>query len=159
DPLRGAQRGRARRRRASVGSRVCPGRGGLAIAAFDRRRSDAPPPDGRSGRQLDLLMRRSLLDILVDPISKGQLRLVDVSAGANDDVQTGALANDERRYAITASIPRFVEAVDDDQGQTSGSFGYKWQRRSSYDSPAVQARAKEWLVERYGFGDAASMTA
>jgi SAM-dependent methyltransferase len=39
------------------------------------------------------------------------------------------------------------------QQQTSDSFGYKWARRDSYESPAVRDAARAWLVARYCGGD------
>ncbi len=36
------------------------------------------------------------------------------------------------------------------QRQTGRTFGYKWKRRESFDSPASLARMRSWLVERYG---------
>jgi arsenite methyltransferase len=45
-----------------------------------------------------------------------------------------------------------------DRQQTSDSFGYKWRRRDSYGSEGQRSVARNWLIERYGFGDAESMT-
>ena len=36
------------------------------------------------------------------------------------------------------------------QGQTAEAFGFKWERRDTFESPASRARMREWLVERYG---------
>jgi SAM-dependent methyltransferase len=36
------------------------------------------------------------------------------------------------------------------QGQTAEAFGFKWDRRETFESPASRARMREWLVERYG---------
>lgn len=35
------------------------------------------------------------------------------------------------------------------QQQTRDTFGFKWAKRDTYDSPAVQAQARQWLLERY----------
>jgi len=39
------------------------------------------------------------------------------------------------------------------QHQTRDAFGFKWEQRSTYESPAVQAATRAWLVERYLAGD------
>jgi arsenite methyltransferase len=46
-------------------------------------------------------------------------------------------------------------AQTDAQAQTEEAFGYKWARRDTYDSPAVLANMRRWLVERYLGGDEA----
>jgi len=35
------------------------------------------------------------------------------------------------------------------QQQTSDTFGFKWAKRDTYDSPATQVNAYRWLIERY----------
>ena len=39
------------------------------------------------------------------------------------------------------------------QDQTRETFGFKWARRDSYESPAVQEAGRVWLLERYCEGD------
>jgi SAM-dependent methyltransferase len=39
------------------------------------------------------------------------------------------------------------------QHQTREAFGFKWEQRHTYESPAVQAATRAWLVERYLGGD------
>lgn len=39
------------------------------------------------------------------------------------------------------------------QQQTEAAFSYKWKRRDTYESPAVQAASRAWLFERYCGGD------
>lgn len=92
-------------------------------------------------------MNNSLLDILVDPITKESLRLDGDRLYNADGVA----------YPIINSIPRFVLTEDSGQKQTETSFGYKWQQESSYDTPAVHESARAWLVSRYGFQDVAAM--
>ncbi|HJP61689.1 MAG TPA: class I SAM-dependent methyltransferase [Gemmatimonadaceae bacterium] len=41
----------------------------------------------------------------------------------------------------------------DNQAQTESAFGFKWSRRDTYESPAVQASTRKWLLERYCAGD------
>ena len=47
-------------------------------------------------------------------------------------------------------IPRSRAAVSAAQRQTSETFGFKWKKRDTFDSPASLARVRAWLVERYG---------
>jgi arsenite methyltransferase len=35
------------------------------------------------------------------------------------------------------------------QGQTRDTFGFKWAKRDTYDSPATKANSLRWLLERY----------
>ncbi len=103
-------------------------------------------------------MRKALLDILVDPISKEALQIEGCQEDAENNIFEGTLiAPNESRYSIVDGIPRFVITDDCDQKQTEASFGYKWQQTSTYDTPAVQAQAKQWLVQRYGFQTADEM--
>ncbi len=97
-------------------------------------------------------MRKSLLDILVDPISKTPLQVKEQKNGKNDTIIEGSLHSPEGgSYAITNGIPRFVYTEDCKQEQTQHSFGFKWQQRNTYDSPQVHLTAQQWLVQRYGF--------
>ena len=96
-------------------------------------------------------MRKSLLDILVDPVSKSELTLA-VTDGQEDQVIGGALQSPEgNSYPIVGGIPRFVLTEDSGQKQTEKSFGYKWQQRDAWYSPEVRAACQPWLIQRYGF--------
>jgi arsenite methyltransferase len=97
-------------------------------------------------------VRKSWLDILVDPVSKACLWLKDERCGADGDVLDGVLRSpDGKLYPISNGIPRFVRTDDSDQKQTERSFGFKWQQRDTYESPRVSGTAQAWLVQRYGF--------
>lgn len=97
-------------------------------------------------------MRRLLLDILVDPISKTPLQVEVAECGADGDIVEGTLYSPEgRSCVITNGIPRFVLTEDSDQRQTESSFGFKWQQRNTCDSSRMRATAQQWLVQRYGF--------
>jgi SAM-dependent methyltransferase len=37
----------------------------------------------------------------------------------------------------------------ENQQQTESTFAFKWTKRDTYESPAFQSMAKEWLMERY----------
>lgn len=49
--------------------------------------------------------------------------------------------------------PGRTDPATESQAQTREAFGFKWGKRDSYESEAVQARAREWLLERYCDGD------
>lgn len=102
-------------------------------------------------------MRASLLDILVDPVSKSQLTLVDERVDGLE-VTEGALTTPSgATYSIRNGIPRFVITDDAGQRQTEDSFGYKWQRRDAWYSPEVVSACRSWLLQRYGFENAEAM--
>ena len=102
-------------------------------------------------------MRESLLNILVDPISKSSLVLMDQKLeGA--EITDGVLTNgDAHSYPIRDGIPRFVRTKDAAQKQTESSFGYKWGRQDAWYSPEAFAACQPWLVERYGFESVQAM--
>ena len=59
----------------------------------------------------------------------------------------------ERRgqaFVVQNGIPRSRKLISKAQAQTSETFGFKWKKRDSFDSPASLARMREWLLERYG---------
>lgn len=85
-----------------------------------------------------------LLELLVDPITGESLRL------AGDAL----LAPDGRTFPIRDGIPRFVGTLDSGQQQTSDTFGFKWEKTETYDSPELHALALGWMLERYGFASA-----
>jgi arsenite methyltransferase len=95
-------------------------------------------------------VRESLLEILVDPISKGRLR-VEAARAADGELWEGTLlGGGGRSYAITEGIPRFVLTEDEGQRQTEGSFGYKW-TRESFHTPESYGFGQKFLVESFGF--------
>jgi len=105
-------------------------------------------------------MDKELLQDLVDPISKTVLRLEPSKVDAHGAILAGQLlADGGRTYSIHHGIPRFVLSSDDQQRQTSDSFGFKWGRTESYGSKAMLNSAQTWLLERYGFKDLESARA
>ena len=46
-----------------------------------------------------------------------------------------------------------MTGTSENQRQTEDTFGYKWKRRSTYESPAMQAEWRRWLLEKYFDGD------
>lgn len=55
-----------------------------------------------------------------------------------------------RALVLRDGLLREESAASSAQTQTSGTFGFKWQQRTSFESAASLARMREWLVERYG---------
>ncbi|MCA9876923.1 MAG: methyltransferase domain-containing protein [Thermomicrobiales bacterium] len=96
-------------------------------------------------------MRRALLELLVDPITREPLRLAPNAGGPALDCGL-LIARDGATYPIREGIPRFVATEDEGQLQTRDAFAYKWQQRDSYDSPGMIAGYISWLAEKYGFG-------
>ena len=65
-------------------------------------------------------------------------------------------------FRVVNGIPRSAELLSDTQAHTEETFGFKWKKRDTFDSPASLERMKGWLIERYGdvvrepwFGDGA----
>jgi SAM-dependent methyltransferase len=55
-----------------------------------------------------------------------------------------------RRYVLKGGLLRELSVRSDAQNQTSDVFGFKWQQRDTFESPAMRERARVWLRERYG---------
>jgi SAM-dependent methyltransferase len=104
-------------------------------------------------------LKRSLLDLLADPVQRAPLCL-ERGEGDAEAIDSGILrAADGASYEIRSGIPRFVTTDDPGQLQTSAAFGFKWQQRDISTSPAVRAALMSWMIEKYGFasqGDWAS---
>lgn len=54
------------------------------------------------------------------------------------------------QYLMKRGIPRALGLLTEAQAQTEETFGFKWKKRDTFDSPASLARMREWLLERYG---------
>ena len=98
-------------------------------------------------------MRESLLEILVDPVSRTPLDVREVRRDGEDIVEARLQGGDGRSFPVRDSVPRFVLTEDRGQRQTEESFGFKWKKRDTYESESMYAFAQEWLVRRYGFRD------
>lgn len=53
-------------------------------------------------------------------------------------------------FLVRDGMPRSSKLVSTAQAQTRETFGFKWKKVDTFDSPASLARMREWLVERYG---------
>ncbi len=57
-------------------------------------------------------------------------------------------------YLVQHGILRQERVTARSQEQTKEAFGFKWQKRDTYESPAVKKASREWLLKRY-FGGVA----
>lgn len=62
-------------------------------------------------------------------------------------------------HRLGLSEDRFARAQSDAQAQTEQAFGFKWAKRDTYESPAVQESSRRWLFERYCGNDEALLGA
>lgn len=53
-------------------------------------------------------------------------------------------------FVVRDGLPRSSKLVSAAQAQTSETFGFKWKKVDTFESPASLARMREWLIERYG---------
>jgi arsenite methyltransferase len=73
--------------------------------------------------------------------------------GASLPPEGGAVTIRGAEFVLRDGILRAKGLASASQAQTSDAFGFKWKRRESYDSPAMLAAIREWLVQRYGAPD------
>lgn len=59
-----------------------------------------------------------------------------------------------RQDEPTADDPSVPAGDSPHQDQTRDAFAYKWRRRASYDTPAMVAFTRGWLLDKYCDGDA-----
>ena len=96
------------------------------------------------------LLKRSALGQLVGPETQARLRL-DTGDVSGDDVNEGALLENDVAYPIREGIPSFVDdRLSEDQ--TIRSFSQKWATHRYYREH-TRSFYTDWYLERYGFGD------
>ena len=61
-----------------------------------------------------------------------------------------------RHMIMRGGILRSKSVVSAAQGQTEKAFGFKWQKRDTFESEISLARMRHWLIERYGKVDEAA---
>lgn len=54
------------------------------------------------------------------------------------------------RFVVRDGMARSSKLVSAAQAQTRETFGFKWKKVDTFDSPTSLARMREWLIERYG---------
>lgn len=62
-------------------------------------------------------------------------------------------------YELHGGILRQRQIYSDHQDQTREAFGFKWEKRNTYESPAFRNTVRTWLVERYLQGDPERLSA
>ena len=98
-------------------------------------------------------INKQLLEKVCDPATRETVELTGVDTSINVPAVDAVLVSvSGRRYSVVRGIPRFVFTQDQSQIQTSVSFGFKWKKRDTYDSPASKAHACQWYLTKYGFG-------
>jgi SAM-dependent methyltransferase len=96
---------------------------------------------------------RSLLDVLVDPVSKSPLQLKVEETNETGGIIKGTLVSEDgsNSYPIINGIPRFVAMEETDtQAQTAKSFGFKWAQHNAYEDPRVMEFMQREEPQRYG---------
>lgn len=62
-------------------------------------------------------------------------------------------------FVMRDGIPRSQALISDSQAQTEETFGFKWQKRDTFDSEVSLAHLRSWLIERYGNPESAGWLA
>jgi SAM-dependent methyltransferase len=73
--------------------------------------------------------------------------------GAKLPAEGGAVHFPSGEFVMRGGLLRATGLTTPSQAQTAGAFGFKWQHRESYDSPAMLTAIRDWLVARYGPAD------
>jgi len=70
--------------------------------------------------------------------------------GLERPAEGAAFSLNGQTFVMRHSIPRSQALISAAQAQTEETFGFKWKKRDTFESPASLARMRAWLVERYG---------
>lgn len=70
--------------------------------------------------------------------------------GVNSLVEGSRFELGEQSFVVQEGLPRSRKLVSLEQAQTRETFGFKWKKVKTFDSPASLARMRCWLIERYG---------
>lgn len=76
--------------------------------------------------------------------------LLDLLGQAHEPREGEVISAHGQSMVMKGGILRQTDLATDSQQQTSDMFGFKWHQRHSFESEAVLANARSWLVERYG---------
>ncbi|MDX2085767.1 MAG: class I SAM-dependent methyltransferase [Candidatus Melainabacteria bacterium] len=52
-------------------------------------------------------------------------------------------------FTLVGGIPRQKSVYSTEQAQTAETFGFKWAKRDTYESPEVETTYRNWLQEKY----------
>src|SRR5689334_2377601 len=84
------------------------------------------------------------------PCCHSDLSWFEELLGATLPPDGGTLLLPAGQFLMRDGILRAMSLATPSQAQTAEAFGFKWQHRESYDSPAMLAAIRDWLVARYG---------
>ena len=70
--------------------------------------------------------------------------------GIGDAAEGDTVSLAGRDFVVRDGILRDQRLLSDTQAQTGNVFGYKWNQRDSFGSPASRVQTRGWLDERYG---------
>ena len=70
-----------------------------------------------------------------------------------DDIFRLNNLKDNPDYIFDSGIYRQKSVYTQAQEQTGKSFGFKWEKRNTYESNAMESASKKWLLERYTLSD------
>ena len=70
--------------------------------------------------------------------------------GAGPVYEGNRVTVDGRLYVCQQGILRAQSLFSSSQKQTEETFGFKWQKRDTFESASSLARMRAWLIERYG---------
>lgn len=76
--------------------------------------------------------------------------LFELLGVTDPDADDGALCIGGHDYVADGPILRAVREHSAAQSQTADAFGFKWNRRDTFESAASLERMRRWLGERYG---------
>lgn len=78
---------------------------------------------------------------------------LEVLVGQPLPPEGGTVAIRGDKFTMSRGLLRSMYLATSSQQQTAESFGFKWKRRSSYESPVMLEAIRAWLLERYGSPD------
>jgi arsenite methyltransferase len=91
-----------------------------------------------------------MVTALAVPPTTSSTWLADLLGVAELPGEGGEITLRGERYVMHNGVLRERRVVSDAQRQTAETFGFKWHKRDTFESPASLERARDWLVERYG---------
>jgi SAM-dependent methyltransferase len=62
---------------------------------------------------------------------------------------TSVILEKDSEFFVRDGIARRRSSVSENQVQTADTFGFKWKKRETYESPAMHEMSRKWLLERY----------
>jgi arsenite methyltransferase len=74
---------------------------------------------------------------------------LDGLLGAPAPAEGGSISVRGRTLRMLGGVLRAEEFVSDAQGQTSEMFGFKWQKRETFEGEPLRF-LQQWLIEKYG---------